>query len=174
MHSGSMSAVFVALVLVFAAKPVGAQFESLATAVPGSANAVALFDVERLLTTPMSANEGWKEKYDQAFATGMCSLPPFTRRMILATEIEYESMRPRWEVIVADLAETRNAAMIARISKGVLDPIAGYPAVALREDSYVVELADKRLARWHPPIGRRWHDGCANSRRARRRHFLRI
>lgn len=148
----TLGAVFRALILVvvFAVQPVRAQFEPLAVNIPSSSNAVALFDVEGLFASELAKKEGWQGKYEQAFATGLCAIPPFTNRMILAAEIEYESMRPRWEVVVADLAETRNVAMIARLSKGVIDPVANYPAVALRDDSYVVELADKRLAAMAP------------------------
>jgi hypothetical protein len=127
-----------------------AQFETLAASVPASANAIALVDVKGLFDSPLAAREGWKEKYDQAFAAGLCSIPPSTDRMILAAEIDYVHMTPVWELAVADLADSRTAATIARASKGILDPIGKWPAVALRDDSYVVELGDKRLGAMAP------------------------
>ena len=133
-----------------AGPPAHAQFEPLAASVPSSANAVALVDVKRLFDSPLAAKEGWKEKYDRAFASGLCAIPPFTDRMVLAAEIDYEHMQPRWELAVADLADSRTAAMIARTSKGVLDPIGNLPAVAIRDDSYVVELDAKRLGAMAP------------------------
>jgi hypothetical protein len=40
--------------------------------------------------------------------------------------------------------------MIARTSKGILDPIGKLPAVAIRNDSYIVELGTKRLGAMAP------------------------
>jgi hypothetical protein len=138
-------------ILTFLAAPAAhAQFEPLAASIPSTANAIALVDVKGLFDSPLAAKEGWKDKYDQAFASGLCAIPPFTDRMILAAEIDYVHMRPTWELAVADLADSRTAAMIARASKGILDPIGKSPAVALRDDSYVVELGNKRLGAMAP------------------------
>jgi hypothetical protein len=127
-----------------------AQFSELARYVPASANAIALLDTERLLASPLGARENWKDKYEQAFASGMVTVPPGTERMLLAAEFDYEYMKPRWELAVAELAEARSVAQIARATKGVLDPIGTTPAVALRDDSYLVELAPKQLGAMSP------------------------
>jgi hypothetical protein len=137
-------------VVLIAAPAAHGQFESLAASVPSTANAIALVDVKGLFDSPLAAREGWKDKYDKAFAAGLCAIPPFTDRMILAAEIDYVHMTPAWELAVADLADSRTAAMIARVSKGILDPIGKWPAVALRDDSYVVELGNKRLGAMAP------------------------
>ena len=97
-----------------------------------------------------SAREGWKDKYEQAFAAGLVSIPPTLERMILAAELDYEYMKPRWELVVGDLADSRSAAQIARMTKGTLDPIGNVPAVALRDDSYIAELGAKRLGALAP------------------------
>jgi hypothetical protein len=138
------------IIVLAAARPARAQFESLAASVPSSANAIALVDVKRLFAAPLAAKEGWKDKYDRAFASGLCAIPPYTDRLILAAEFDYEHLQPKWELAVAELADTRTAAMIARTSKGVLDPIGKLPAVAIRDDSYVVELGGKRLGAMAP------------------------
>lgn len=138
------------IIVVAAARPASAQFESLAASVPSSANAIALVDVKRLFAAPLAAKEGWKDKYDRAFASGLCAIPPYTDRLILAADFDYEHLQPTWELAVAELVETRTAAMIARTSKGVLDPIGKLPAVAIRDDSYVVELGGKRLGAMAP------------------------
>lgn len=133
------------IVILATPRPAKAQFESLATNVPASANVIALVDVKPLFASPLALKEGWKDKYDRAFASGLCAIPPFTDRLVLAAELDYEHMQPAWELAVAELADTRTAAMIARTSKGALDPIGKFPAVAIRDDSYVVELGNKRL-----------------------------
>jgi hypothetical protein len=68
----------------------------------------------------------------------------------LAAEIDYEYMKPRWELAVGELSEPRSAAQIARLTKGTLDPFGNVPAVALRDDSYVAELGQKVLGAMAP------------------------
>ena len=138
------------MIIFGAVQPARAQFEPLAASVPSSANSIALVDVKRLFDSPLAAKEGWGDKYDRAFASGLCAIPPFTDRLILAAEIDYEHLQPKWELAVAELADARTAAMIARTSKGVLDPIGKLPAVAIRDDSYIVELGSKRLGAMAP------------------------
>ncbi|HVX11610.1 MAG TPA: hypothetical protein VHC22_10550 [Pirellulales bacterium] len=142
--------VIVLFLLSIAAQPARAQFEKLAVSIPSSANAIALLDVKSLFGSPLAAREGWKDKYDRAFASGLCAIPPFAERMILSADIDYEHMQPAWESVVVDLADARTTAMIARATKGVLDPIGNVPAVALRDDSYVVEFGQKKLGAMAP------------------------
>src|SRR5262245_6358981 len=130
------------LVLV---NPVEAQFDELAAKIPSSANAAALLDVQKLLQTPLAAREGWKDKHDQAFAAGLVAIAPDTQRLILAAEFNYEFMKPTWEVGIADFAEPRTLANIARHTKGTLDPVGDTPAVALRDNSYCVQFGPQRL-----------------------------
>ena len=149
-HYGLITVCSLSIVILAALRPAGAQFASLATNVPASANAIALVDVKRLFASPLALKEEWQDKYDRAFASGLCAIPPFTNRLVLAAELDYEHMQPAWELAVAELADTRTAAMIARTIKGILDPIGTFPAVAIRDDSYVVELGNKRLGAMAP------------------------
>ena len=125
-------------------------FEELASKIPPSANAIVLIDAQRLFGSPLSVREGWKNGYEQAFVGGSVTMAPDTQRMILAAQIEYESMEPKWEIAVADLGKPRTAVEVARATKGVLDPFGDTPAVALRGDAYAVELAPTRYAAMSP------------------------
>jgi hypothetical protein len=137
-------------IALVAVRPTYAQFEPLAAKVPSTANAITLLDAKRLLDSPLAAREGWKDKYEKAFASGLVAIPPNAVRMILAAELDYEFMKPRWELVIADLTEGRSVAQIARLTKGTLDQIGDVPAVSLRDDSYVVELGSKRLGAMAP------------------------
>lgn len=150
LHTRIATLCLISIVALGAVQSAKAQFDSLAVSVPSSANAIALVDVKRLFDTPLAAKEEWKDKYDRAFASGLCAIPPYTDRLALAAELDYEHLQPKWELAVAELADTRTAAMIARTSKGVLDPIGKLPAVAIRDDSYIVELGNKRLGAMAP------------------------
>src|SRR6185436_443098 len=125
--------------------PVIAQFEELAAKVPATANAIVLLDGQKLLASPLATREGWKQKYEQAFSSGLASIPPDTQRMILAAEFNYEFMKPTWEAAVADLGRPRAMAEVARASKGTLDPIGDTAAIALRDNAYLLALGPQRL-----------------------------
>jgi hypothetical protein len=132
------------------AHPAAAQFEELAAQIPASANAIVLLDGQRLLASPLAAREAWKEKYEQAFASGLVSIAPDTQKLVLAAQLDYEYLRPQWEVAVAQVGRPRAAAEIARLTKGTLDPIGDTPAVALRDNAYAIELGPKRVAAMAP------------------------
>ncbi len=141
---------FLSAALLLAARPVSAQFEDLAAKVPATANALVLLDAQKLLATPLAKREGWAEKYDQAFAAGLATISPDTRRMILASQLDYEFMKPHWELAIADFSSDRKVAEIARRTKGTLDQIGELPVVLLSDDSYCVQFAPTRLGVMSP------------------------
>src|SRR5690349_16948033 len=138
------------MVLLTAPQRVAAQFDDLAAKVPSSANAIVLLDGQKLLASPLAKSEGWKDKYEQAFASGLVTIAPDTQKLVLASQINYEFMQPQWEVAIADMGKARSAAEIARLTKGALDPIGDTPAVALRDNAYALELGPKRVAAMAP------------------------
>ena len=104
-----------------------------------------LLDAQKLLATPLAKREGWAEKYEQSFAAGLATISPDTRRMILASQLDYEYMKPHWELALADFSSQRQVAEIARRTKGTLDQIGELPVVVLSDDSYCVQFAPTRL-----------------------------
>jgi hypothetical protein len=128
-----------------APRPAAAQFEQLAAKVPGTANAIVLLDAQKVMASPIAQKQGWKEKYEEAFASGLVTISPDTRHMLLAAQLDYQTMQPLWEVVIADFAEERTIAEIARATQGTLDQFGELPAVSLSDDSYCVQLAPTRL-----------------------------
>jgi len=133
------------LSVVVLTRPAAGQFEELAANVPSTANAIVLLDAQKLLASPLAQKEGWKEKYDEAFASGLVTIAPDTRRMILASQLDYDRMSPLWELAVADFAEARKVVDIARRTKGTIDKVNGLSAVVLSDDSMCVQLSPTRL-----------------------------
>src|SRR5262249_34333549 len=145
------TAVLLALLAALSSPPTAkAQFEALLTKIPSSANAVVLVDAQRLFASPLGTREGWKDKYERSFASGLVTMSPDTERLVLAAQIDYEFMKPQWEAAVADFSKGRSAAEVARAAKGVLEKIGDVPVVALRENAYAVELGPKRLGAMAP------------------------
>jgi hypothetical protein len=141
---------WIPLACLLLAQPAAAQFNELAAKIPSSANAIVLLDGQKLLASPIAVSEGWKEKYEQAFASGLASISPDTRQLVLASQLDYEYMQPLWEVAVADLGRERSLAEIARRTSSTLDPIGQTQAVALRDNAFLVALGPQRLGVMSP------------------------
>jgi len=152
MNRSASSFIFgLALVLIVSTgRIVTAQFNELAAKIPSTANAIVLLDGQKLLASPLATSEGWKEKYEQSFASGLVSISPDTQQLILASQIDYEYMRPVWEAAVGDLGRERSLADISRATKGTLDPIGDTNAIALRDDAFLVAFGPKRLGVMSP------------------------
>jgi hypothetical protein len=161
-----------AIASIIVPRPASAQFEQLAAKIPSTANAIVLLDAQRIMTSPIAQQEGWKERYEQAFASGLVSISPDTRRMVLGAAIDYQTMQPQWEVAIADFSEEHSIAEIARATKGTLDQFGELPAVILSDDSYCVQLAPMRLgvmapanrqsvARWLREVEKRTEPGLS-------------
>jgi hypothetical protein len=145
-HSAVLLRALAALLLaIAAATPARGQFEELLAKVPSTANSLALVNGEKLFSSPLAVKEGWKEKYQQAFATGLVSIPPDTKRMLLAAQMDYSYMKPLWELAIADFNEEKLIAQVARNTKGTIDNVGEWPAVVLDDDSYCVQLEATRL-----------------------------
>lgn len=145
-HSSLLLRPLTCLALCLAvASPAAAQFEELVAKVPGTANSLVLIDGQKLFSSPLAVKEGWKEKYQQAFATGLVSIPPDTKRMILAAQMDYSYMKPLWELAIADFSQEKSVAEVARRTKGTIDNVGEWPAVVLDDDSYCVQLEATRL-----------------------------
>lgn len=139
-----------AAVVLVVAGPVAAQFRELAARVPNTANALVLLNVEKILQSPKAVAEGWKEKFDKAFEAGLTRMPPKTVRFVIASQIDFESMKPRWEAAVADFAAVPSMEVIANAREGTQDKIGAVPAIVLPTDAFVLHLAEKTLGAISP------------------------
>jgi hypothetical protein len=130
-----------------------AQFAELAKRVPSSANAVALVNVEKLMTSPVAVKEKWQEKRDTAFASGVSFLPPDSKQAILAMQIDLTMWVPLWEAAILELDHEPAMDKVAEMTGGTADTVNGKEAVDLPEDAYVVKFA-KSTAAFMAPANR--------------------
>ncbi|MCI0357968.1 MAG: hypothetical protein L0211_05770 [Planctomycetaceae bacterium] len=127
------------------ARTAAAQFDQLAAKIPSTANAIVLLDAQRIMASPFAVKEGLKEKYEEAFASGLATIPPDTRQMVLSTQLDFEHMKPLWQMAVADFGDPRTVVNIARRTKGNIDKIGELDAVVLSDNSMCVQLSPTRL-----------------------------
>jgi hypothetical protein len=144
------SLVWSAVVVLVVAGPAAAQFREMAARVPNTANAMVLLNVEKIFQSPKAVAEGWKEKIDKAFEAGLARVPPKTIRYVIASQVDFESMEPRWEAAVIDFTAAPSLEEVANVREGTPDKIGNVPAVALPTDALVLQLGEKTLAAISP------------------------
>ncbi|HEY1784827.1 MAG TPA: hypothetical protein VGG30_04730 [Pirellulales bacterium] len=146
-HSAIGSA---AMICVSWVSAVHGQWSDLAAKAPASSNALVLMDVEKVLASPIAQREGWKGRFDKAFAAGLINTPPSTKRLLLAAALDYETWQPVSELALLDLSRDVSLVSIARQTKGSPDTVADFSALVLPRDAYIVELGKRRLAAMVP------------------------
>lgn len=127
-----------------------AQYAELASKVPATTNALSMMNVEKILASPIAVKEDWKGRFDKAFASGMISIPPHAHQVLLATQLDYETWQSAWDVAIINLTRDVSMSNIARQTKGLPDTIGEFPAVALRQDAYIVAFGKQQVAAMAP------------------------
>jgi hypothetical protein len=135
---------------VLPTRSTGEPLADLVHAVPATANTLIVLDADRLFASKLAVSEEWRANFDRAFASGMVAIPGDTSRLVLASQLDFEFMKPLWQVSAADLQSPRSAAGVARATKGKLDSVGGKPAVALKQNAYLVELSPRQFVAMTP------------------------
>ena len=147
------------------------EFQDLVNQIPRSANAVVLLNMEKAKNSPLGLKEDWKAKIEKAFEAGLSACRRKRRDFVLASQIDFEFMEPLWEAAVMDLDEEIPLEPLAKARGGTLDTIEGLPALALPNDTYLVQLGPKMLGAMGPANRQavvRWIRDSAQSHPRRR------
>ncbi len=144
------SVIWSAVCFFFLASASAADFDKLLAKVPREANIVMLLNPEAIFASPLAVKEKWSEQYDQAFAAGLGHISPNVKRLALAAQFDLELKEPTWQVAAAEVKTPLSLAAFARDHRGALDNFDGTPAVALRNDCYLLAFAETDVALMSP------------------------
>lgn len=126
------------------------QPSTLVQRIPGSTNALALWNAERVFASPMAQKADWNEKFQKAYASGLASVPPGSKYVLVASEIDVQKWQSVWTLAEFELSADVDLARVARQYEGMLDEVAGLAAVALSQDAYVVRIGQREVAAYAP------------------------
>lgn len=140
----------VVAVAAFATSKASAEFRELVARIPGASNAVIIYNVQKILNSPMGVQRGWNQNLDAAFADGIARVPPQTQGLAMAAQLDFRFMHPLWQAAVANLGSPLPLEDIAKRRGGKLDTLSGMPGVELPNDTYVVQLDTNTLAAMGP------------------------
>lgn len=134
------------VLLAFTASDLWSQASGLAARVPNDANAIVIFNVDKVLASPIAQREKWKEQRGNAAAAGLTVLPPSASHFIMSSKLDLEYMQPIWEVALAKLKDEPSMPKVAAKWGGKMDRVEGRTAVLLPDDTYVVQLGPGNVA----------------------------
>jgi len=129
-----------AIALAGGVLPARADLNNLLGRIPGESNALVVIDLEKILASPVSQREGWKERLANAYASKPLIVPPGTGRLVMAALLEPGTANVVWEVSVLDIKNAPSIESIAQAEEGYLDKVGGKPAAWSPINAYFVQL----------------------------------
>lgn len=136
--------------VAFPAHTVRAQFGNLTNYLPNDANAIALVNVEQLQQTALAKQEGWHEKLEQAFQSGMVTVPPDAKKCVFAARLDFETKQPLWQLTVLDLVDPPEISKVAARFQGTVDKVEGRDVAVLPGDTYAIAFGPRFAAVGYP------------------------
>jgi hypothetical protein len=136
-----------------------AQIDQLVQRVPSSANALVLINVDKIMSSPVAQAESWEADRSKRFNAGLTNIPPNADQLVLASQLNLSSMRPIWEAALVRADAAPPLQTLAKDLGGTIDEVAGFPAICLSDDSYVVKLSDNVMGAIAPAnrqLAARW------------------
>ncbi len=128
-----------------------AQFDPLTKWIPDNANSLVMIQVDDICRSPVAIEKNWPDKYESVCEAGIEFLPTGMRRFVVASHIDFQFMEPIWTIAAYEKTggELR-IDKVAELTGGMVDFLAGYDAVALREDVFLVKIAPNIAASMSP------------------------
>ena len=130
------------VLLLFSANPLAAQsdFAPLLERVPDNANMVITLNASQLFASPIAQKEGWRQRYEENYATAPLKLPPEAQQFVLSAEMDLEHLTPIWEAAVMRMGSDLPMSAVARLVRGSRDQIGDLEAVGTPRDSYIIKF----------------------------------
>ena len=127
-----------------------AQFAELSARVPDGANAIFVIDVDQIMRSQFATNQGWSTKQQAMYEAGFLMLLPEASQMLAATKLDFETMRPEWEVFLMNLNREPSMSQLAERYNGTLDKVGRNAVVVLPGESYFAQLGPRMIGFGEP------------------------
>lgn len=145
---------FAILLIAFAltsTRNVNAQFQEAARWVPESANTLVMVRAEKILNSQIAQAQNWKTQRSKAFQSGAAFLPPSTKRLLIAAEMDFEYWDPAWQVAIFEKSGPAiSITNVANYVGGNIETLGDKQAIILPNDSYLVKIDDSTLGSMTP------------------------
>lgn len=134
------------------APPADAQYKEVTRRLPNSANTILLLNVEQAHASSLGVKEGWREDHEKQFAAGLVIVPPQARTFVMAAQMDFDTMQPKWQVAMMELKYEAELTKAAARLNGTVDNIAGRDVAVLPGDICVIKFGTRWAGIRHPAI----------------------
>ena len=139
-----------AALVVASATRCSAQFAELSARVPDGANTIFVIDVDQIMRSPFATNQGWSTKQKAMYEAGFLMLLPEASQLLAATKLDFETMRPEWEVFLMNLNKEPSMPKLAERYNGIVDKVGRNSVVVLPGESYFAQLGPRMIGFGEP------------------------
>ncbi len=145
MHSSvSQFHIVWALAATVASSPAhAAEFADLSRFLPSDANAIIVVNAEAMYESPLGKKENWRQKFQDASEATPLLLPPSAQHAVLASRLDFDTLRPDWEAAAMTLSIDPSIADIAKRRNGLADPVGSFDAAWLANRTSVLKFAPR-------------------------------
>ncbi|MCA9144943.1 MAG: hypothetical protein H6821_15660 [Planctomycetaceae bacterium] len=126
------------------------EFADMIKRVPESANALVMINATAIFDSAIAKQQGWAANREKRFGAGLTSLPPKASKLLLASNIDVDSMHPTWEVAIAEMETRALMSTLAERFQGSAGTVSNVPSVRLPDDSFVLQFSDGTLGTISP------------------------
>ena len=109
-----------------AVRPARAQFDEMVKHVPRQANAIFLVNAEKAFASEIAKSQGWQAMRGKRFDSGLTCIPAKATHMVIASQLDLESMHPAWEAAIVEFPAAPSLEDIKQHFGGLDDMIANY------------------------------------------------
>jgi hypothetical protein len=120
--------------------------DDLLKGVSSQANFAVLINVRGLQRSPMGINRNWAEKRRKDYVGGLTHLPPTVTRVVVAEQLDINSLQPSWRAALIELSEPITPGEVRSRESGTEDKVMGYPVVITPHGRAIVFLKSKLVA----------------------------
>mgnify|MGYP007059414490 CR=1 FL=1 len=130
-------------VVVATSQALPAQYGELTRRLPSSTNTIVLLNVEQAHQSPLGVKENWREDHEQQFSSGLVIVPPQSRRFVMAAQIDFATMNPKWQAAMMELSYEPQLTKTAARLNGSVDMLGGREVAVLPGDIAVIKMGPK-------------------------------
>jgi hypothetical protein len=127
--------------------------EALLRWIPADANAVLVVDVRGLQESALGQQAGWARRHEMDFLGGAARIPSTATFVVMAAELNLETLARSWEVGVVQLERDLQMPELARREGATISSIGRDRTIVSPRDAILIEL-ERRLLGVHQPAER--------------------
>jgi hypothetical protein len=104
-----------------------------------------LIHVDSVFRSPLAVANKWRETYTDRFEAAPLLVPPKAEYFLVASELDIESKKPRWEAAITQLSIDPTIQEVGARFVGSVDELNGIPVVWPRNGLWIAKFGTRQF-----------------------------